>query len=148
VRALGFDWSGGRLTWCWAPRMPDKGTAPVAVECIIPILSVKDLAVSVRFYVEMLRFSLDWSDAETSTMASVSRDGKAIMLCQQSQGQAGTWVWIGVEDIEPLYREYAARGARFQAPPTNYPWAYEMRVEDPDGHVLRFGSEPRPDSAV
>jgi hypothetical protein len=24
----------------------------------------------------------------------------------------------------------------------NRPWAYEMQVEDPDGHVLRFGSEP------
>ena len=22
------------------------------------------------------------------------------------------------------------------------PWAYEMKVTDPDGHVLRFGSEP------
>jgi uncharacterized glyoxalase superfamily protein PhnB len=80
-------------------------------------------------------------------MASVSRDGKAIMLCQQGQGQAGTRIWIGVEDIEPLYRQYAAGGVRFQQPPTSYPWAYEMRVEDPDGHVLRFGSEPRPDPA-
>jgi catechol 2,3-dioxygenase-like lactoylglutathione lyase family enzyme len=122
--------------------MPGKRTAPAVVECIIPILSVKDLAASVRFYLDVLGFSLDWGDA-LSTMASVSRDGKAIMLCQQSQGQPGTWIWIGVEDIEPLYRQYSASGARFQELPTNYPWAYEMRVEDPDGHVLRFGSEPR-----
>ena len=27
----------------------------------------------------------------------------------------------------------------------NYPWAYEMKVDDPDGHVLRFGSESRSD---
>ncbi|NLF03184.1 MAG: hypothetical protein GX601_19645 [Anaerolineales bacterium] len=25
-----------------------------------------------------------------------------------------------------------------------YSWAYEMRVEDPDGHVRRFGSDPKP----
>ena len=28
-------------------------------------------------------------------------------------------------------------------PPENYPWACEMKVGDPDGHVLRFGSEPK-----
>ena len=27
--------------------------------------------------------------------------------------------------------------------PEHYPWAYEMKVTDPDGHVLRFGSEPK-----
>jgi len=26
--------------------------------------------------------------------------------------------------------------------PTNFPWAKEMHVEDPDGNVIRFGSEP------
>jgi len=24
-----------------------------------------------------------------------------------------------------------------------YPWAYEMRIEDPDEHVLRFGSDSK-----
>ena len=30
-------------------------------------------------------------------------------------------------------------------PPTNYSWAYEFKIQDPDGHVLRFGSEPLKD---
>jgi hypothetical protein len=30
-------------------------------------------------------------------------------------------------------------------PPTNFPWALEMQVEDPDGNVLRIGSEPKTD---
>jgi hypothetical protein len=28
-------------------------------------------------------------------------------------------------------------------PPTNFPWALEMQVKDPDGNVLRIGSEPK-----
>jgi uncharacterized glyoxalase superfamily protein PhnB len=78
-------------------------------------------------------------------MASVSRDGKPVMLCEGSQGQPGTWIWIGVEDIEPLFNDSAAKGVKARQPPTNYRWAYEMRIEDPDGHVLRFGSEPKLD---
>jgi predicted lactoylglutathione lyase len=50
-----------------------------------------------------------------------------------------------VEDVEALFEEYKAAGATFRHGPENYPWAYEMKIEDPDGHVLRFGSEPRTD---
>ncbi len=121
--------------------MTDASDLTVAVECIIPILRVNDLAASIRYYVEVPGFQTDWGDETASETASVSRDGKAIMLCQGDQGQPGTWIWIGVDDIAPLYQQYLGRGAQFALPPTNYPWAYEMRVEDPDGHVLRFGSE-------
>jgi len=31
--------------------------------------------------------------------------------------------------------------------PTNYSWAMEMHVEDPDGHVLRFGTDPNPNES-
>ena len=62
---------------------------------------------------------------------------------QGNQGQPGTWVWIGVEDVESLYEEYKLKGANVLQAPENYPWAYEMRITDPDGHVLRFGSEPK-----
>ena len=79
-------------------------------------------------------------------MASVARDGCSIMLCEGAQGQSGTWVWIGVEDIRPLYDRLTRRGARIRREPENRPWAYEMQVEDLDGHVLRFGSEPLPET--
>jgi catechol 2,3-dioxygenase-like lactoylglutathione lyase family enzyme len=118
-----------------------QGTA-VGVECIVPILRVNNLADSIRYYVDVLGFKVDW---EARPMASVSRSGRGIMLCQGEQGQPGTWIWIGVEDIEPLFAEYSAKGVKFREMPTNYSWAYEMKVEDPDGHVLRFGSDPRAD---
>ena len=53
--------------------------------------------------------------------------------------------WGGLEDVAALFAEYRVAGARIRIPPVNHPWAYEMQVEDPDGHVLRFGSEPRAD---
>jgi uncharacterized glyoxalase superfamily protein PhnB len=77
-------------------------------------------------------------------MISVSRDGKSIMLCERGQGQPGTWLWIGVDDADALFAEFSAKGARIQSSPQNFSWAYEFAAEDPDGHVLRFGSEPKP----
>jgi hypothetical protein len=78
----------------------------------------------------------------------VSRDGAGIYLCQGDQGQPGTWAWVGVEDVGLLYDEYRASGATIRQGPTNHAWAYEMQVQDPDGHVLRFGSDSRADLPV
>ncbi len=112
-----------------------------AFECANPILRVADMARSVRYYVDVLGFrNAEWG---TDDFTCVSRDAAGIYLCRGAQGQPGTWVWIGVEDVESLFGEYRARGAVICHPPQNYSWAYEMRVEDPDGHVLRFGSEPK-----
>lgn len=116
---------------------------PLAVECVIPILRVTNLEVSLAFY-QNLGFGVDWRTPD-SAMASVSRDGHCLMLCCGAQGQPGTWVWIGVGDIVPLYEQATAQGLAVDLPPTNFYWAYEFRLEDPDGHILRFGSEPRDD---
>lgn len=114
----------------------------MTVECVVPILRVARLETSVAYYAERLRFRVDWREVG---MASVSRDGKAIMLCEGAQGSPGTWVWIGVEDCAALHEELRAQAADIRMPPANFPWALEMHVADPDGHVLRFGSEPLAD---
>ncbi|MBV9677474.1 MAG: VOC family protein, partial [Acidobacteriaceae bacterium] len=107
-----------------------------------PVFPVRNLSASVNYYVGALGFKLDWQ-VETSGFASVSRDRCGIFLCEGDQGHFGTWVWIGVEDVEALWAEYQAKGARVRHPPTNYHWAFEMQVEDLDGNVLRMGSEPK-----
>jgi catechol 2,3-dioxygenase-like lactoylglutathione lyase family enzyme len=111
-----------------------------------PILRVADLPTSLRYYVDVLGFrNAAWgSDGFTC----VTRDGAAIYLCQGDQGCSGTWVWVGVEDAQALYREYQASGAKIRQRPLNQAWALEIQVEDPDGHVLRFGSEPLKDRPV
>ena len=108
-----------------------------------PILSVADMSRSLRYYIDVLGFAnAPWGGDD---FTRVSRDDAGIYLSRGDQGHPGTWVWIGVEDITPLYEEFAARGAQIIEKPTNHGWAYEMKVTDPDGHVLRFGSEPRDD---
>jgi predicted enzyme related to lactoylglutathione lyase len=109
------------------------------VEGIEPILSVRDLAASVQYYVQALGFTqTSWA---YPTFTAVKRDGCQIFLCEGEQGRPGTWIWIGVDDADVLYEEYRRSGANVRHAPRNYPWALEFHVEDPDGHILRFGSE-------
>jgi catechol 2,3-dioxygenase-like lactoylglutathione lyase family enzyme len=108
-----------------------------------PILCVGDLETSLDYYVRVLGFQVDWRHGDI--FASVSRDRCNLMLCEGDQGHPGGWVWIGVGDAGKLHDELRAAGAVIRHPPTNYPWAYEMQVADPDGNVLRLGSEPRKD---
>ena len=115
------------------------------VECIIPILNVKNFAASVDYYVNVLGFRLEWEWGDPPDVGSVERDGYSIMLVEGEQGHAGTWIWMGVEDGDQYYEEYKASGAKIREHPVNYPWAYEFRVEDLDSHVIRIGSGPKDD---
>jgi predicted enzyme related to lactoylglutathione lyase len=123
---------------------PSAGRGGVRFECVVPILRVAKLRTSLEFYEGVLGFHRDWGgDAAYPDYAGVSRGPGAVMLSEGGQGNPGTWVWFGVEDAEVLHEEYKAIGAPIILPPTDYPWAVEFRVRDPDGHVLRFGSEPK-----
>jgi len=124
--------------------MHKPNTAPTRLEGSTPILRVSDMAASLRYYVDVLGFTnAPWGNDEFTCVSRVDRAG--IYLCRGGQGQPGTWVWVGAADVEALYEEFKASGAKIRHAPQNYPWALEMKVEDPDGHVLRFGSEPRAD---
>src|SRR6266487_6988061 len=117
--------------------MPGTKETRTRFEGSQPILNVKDMSVSIRYYVDVLGFrNADWGNDD---FTSVNRDTTGIYLCHNAQGQPGTWVWIGVEDVAAFYEEYKVNGAKICMNPKNFPWAYEMHVEDLDGHVLRFG---------
>lgn len=105
-----------------------------------PVFRVASLSASLEYYVTVLGFMIDWEDS--GNIAAVSRDRCCIFLCEGDQGNPGSWAWIGVGDVEVLFEQLRAKGARVRHPPTNYPWAYEMQVEDLDGNVLRLGSDP------
>jgi len=116
-------------------------TSSFRIENIQPILSVNDMERSKAFYIGMLGFEeAEWG---TSDFTSISRDRCGIYLCRGYQGYKGTWIWIGFDgDIFALHEELKSKGVVILQPPLNYSWALEMHVEDPDGHILRFGTDP------
>ena len=116
------------------------------VECTVPVLPVKDLGKSIAFFTETLGFRLDWGSA-TSTVCSVSRDGKPIMLREAVGEFTPGWIWIGLDD-DSLFAELRERGVEVLQPPKNHSWAYEMKFRDIDGNVLWLGTESKKDLPV
>ena len=129
------------------PAQPENAAAAkpaggVDIGGATPILRVGSLAASLAFYQTGLGFALRWRDGD---FACVGRGDATLMLCEGCQGQPGTWVYVGAGDADLLAEELRGRGVALRHPPTNYPWgARELQVADPDGHVLRFGSDARP----
>lgn len=116
--------------------------ARLAFGGVTPVLRVRDAAASRDYYVRSLGFRVNF---ENEDFVSVSRGKCCLFLCQGDQGNPGSWVWIDGKDVDALYEEYKASGAKIRHPPTNYSWALEMQVEDLDGNILRLGSDPRED---
>jgi catechol 2,3-dioxygenase-like lactoylglutathione lyase family enzyme len=116
------------------------------VENTIPVLAVSDLQASIRFYRDMLGFKLDWGgENDLSQIASVSRDSHAIMLQHRGTVSAAC-VWIGGTMLVPLWDKIRSRGDDIAIQrPTNWHYALDMRIRDPDGNILWFGTEPLED---
>ena len=121
--------------------MADNETLNFRLENVTPILNVKDISKSLEFYVDILGFkNAEWGD---HNFTSINRDNTGLYLCKGGQGVSGTWVWMSFDgDMFSLHQKLKSFCVKIKLPPTNFSWAYEMQVEDPDGHVLRFGTDP------
>jgi len=121
--------------------MTGNDAFPFRLENVTPILNVTDMSRSLAFYIDILGFkNAEWGDGNFTL---ISRDNTGIYLCLNEQGMPGTWVWIGFDgDIFLLHKHLHSKGVTIKLPPTNFSYAYEMQVEDPDGHLLRFGTDP------
>lgn len=109
------------------------------VECVTPVFPVTDLAKSVEFYERVLGFTLQWTN---KTICGVGRDGHSLMLSEQGESQGPAVAWIGV-DVDELLARSEELNLRILEGPENKPWAYQVKIADPDGNVLWLASEPQ-----
>jgi len=113
------------------------------VENTVPVLAVADVRASIRFCCELLDFQCDWTgSSEPLYIASVSRDGHAIMLERRRPVTRGC-VWIGTSGLAQLWEKVRSSDKiTVVQRPTNQTFALEMKIQDPDGNILWFGTEP------
>jgi uncharacterized glyoxalase superfamily protein PhnB len=106
---------------------------------------VADLAAALAYYRDRLGFGIDWSE-EGLGLACVSRGDSRLFMSnpeyRSALGARGPIIlWINLSDraeVDALYGEWAAAGARIADPPEAKPYKlYEFFAEDMDGNHLR-----------
>jgi len=114
-----------------------------------PILNVKDVEASLRFYVNQLGFTNPWRFDEEGRayVAQVDRQGCALILAKTWPEKIGKGLMFISLNVEPETREAAvaaldALRAELEArgvPVKEGWWGYQLLVvDDPDGNQLLF----------
>lgn len=117
---------------------------------ITPILRVFDETKALAFYRDFLGFTVDWEhrfEPGLPLYLQVSRDGCVLHLSEHhGDATPGSALRIGVDDLDALHAELAAKPYGF-ARPTIEAMAWgtlEMCLTDPFGHRLVFADAREP----
>jgi predicted enzyme related to lactoylglutathione lyase len=118
-------------------------TAAAKLTRVAPELPATDLHTSIEYYVQRLGFSLAM---KMENYAIVERDGAAIHLfCDAERRHSPVGIHIFTTELEELFREFEARGAKVVQPIEIKPWGNrEFRIADECGNELKL-TEPLAD---
>jgi len=106
----------------------------------ISILYSSDIVTSLNYYIEKLEFDEKWEWDNPPTFGGVRKQDVEIFFCKNDQGNPGTWLCILIENVDEYYKTIKNKGAKIITEPQNREFNIrEMLVEDPDGHIIRFG---------
>ena len=112
-----------------------------------PVFVVQDVLKSVAHYRDALGFRQEFIYGEPTFYAGVERDGVVIHLqaARMTKRQAGHGAAnVFVTDVDALYTELKARGARTVNEPKDYDYGMrDFNVADLDGNELCFGMESK-----
>lgn len=112
----------------------------MAFESIVPILYSTDISRSIAYYMDQLAFDDKWQWDDPATFGGVSKNCVRIFFCLNNQGHPGTWIAVNMDDVDAYYEIIRTRGAIILLPPADKEWFMrEMLVQDPNGHMIRFG---------
>ena len=107
---------------------------------VVPILYARDVAASLAYYSGVLGFESPWEWGNPPTFGGVCKDSVEVFFCKEGQGHPGTWMAIMVDKIDEYFEAVKSKGAKIVSQPETTEWGIrEFHVEDPNGHVLRFG---------
>jgi uncharacterized glyoxalase superfamily protein PhnB len=94
----------------------------------------------VKFYVQRLGFSEDFTQGEPPTFAGVSLDQVQVFLETRHSPPGGSSVYFVVGNADDLYALQRANGVSVLQEPEDRDWGLrDFTIRDPDGNHLTFG---------
>ena len=107
-----------------------------------PIITVSDLEVARRFYVEVLGFSVDF---DTGDVLGLHKDKVLVLLISQDsenvrQPPGSSNISFLTDEVDSLYERCTSAGVTILVEPEDRPYGQrDFAIRDPDGSVLSFG---------
>jgi catechol 2,3-dioxygenase-like lactoylglutathione lyase family enzyme len=109
-------------------------------QTIVPILYSRDIPASVAYYTGILGFTGKWMYGDPPSFAGINKDSVEVFFSNDHREFAGTSIAIMVDNVDEYYESVKAKGANVKMHLRDMPSGMrEFLVEDPDGHIIRFG---------
>ena len=105
---------------------------------IMPELPCDDVAAAVRYYRDVLGFTVNH---EQHDIGVIDRDKQRILLIARTPEHRGIGsCYVYVRDSDALHADLIAKGADVRTEPVSRPWGLrEFEVRDPDQNRITFG---------
>lgn len=115
---------------------------------LAPVLVVPEVLETLAYYRDKLGFETEGWEANPAQYGYARRDDCHLHFNQGEQPRPNHEVvqpdlfdvYLWVDDVDALHREFLERGADLLHEPIERPWRMrEIRVQDPNGYILAFG---------
>jgi uncharacterized glyoxalase superfamily protein PhnB len=142
------DWTELKSATASASKTPRRPSGPSVVKNVIPILLVRDVTASAKFFQQKLGFTVDFLHGLPPFYGSVSRDGVRIHLRFVHEPNFAAIAGLEesvlcasfeVSNVQSLFEEFKRRGVAFAQPLKKQAWGgIDFHVQDLDGNVISF----------
>lgn len=114
---------------------------PIRCEQVIPTLAVGDVARALGWYQDVLGFEEAWRWGAPPAHAAITLDGHEIHLSRSEPSPGGSWLYIVVDHVDPLYERLVAKAVDVVHAPKDQEWNMrELPLRDLVGNELTFAT--------
>lgn len=111
-------------------------------ECAATIFHVSDLASSVKYYTDVLGFTMDFHYGELAGLqydsVLIHLSGPHPQVLKRAVGEGH--IYIFCDEVDLYFQQISAKGAFITIPPDDRDYGMrDFAISDPDGNVLAFG---------